>query len=232
MSPTRTFAALAIAAACLASACSSSDTAAPPPTPVPTSAPAPTTVPTTAPTTVPTSEPTPTTDPVAAIDFDNPGLDVNLDVIADLIGDGAEGDPEWIDVMSQLLARDWLGSRYPADTDPLDVYSQSWVDEVVAENRDLFIENGWYRISDVPQLLSVERTRETGGLTELRVHLVREPAQVKSTADDSVVNPSLGGTGPEGSTGLFKLGAPDDGSDGWRIFRIDQIDNATDEDGG
>jgi hypothetical protein len=231
MNPARTLTTLTIALACLATACSS-DTAAPVSTPAPTDAPAPTTEPAATPTTVGTTEPAPTTDPVATIDFDNPGLDVDLNAIAGLVGEGAEGDPEWIDVMAQLLARDWLGSRYPAGTNPLDVYSQSWVDEVVAENRTLFIENGWYRISDVPQLVSVERTRETGGLTELRVQLVREPSKVLSVDDNSVVNPSLGGTGPEGSTGLFKLGAPDDGSDGWRIYRIDQVDNATEEDGG
>jgi len=232
MNPTRTLTTLAIALGCMASACSSSDDAAPDPTPAPTNTATPTTEPTTEPTTVPTSEPTPTTDPVAAIDFDNPGLDVDLELIAGLIAEGATGDPEWIDVMSQLLARDWLLTRYPADTDPLDVYSQSWAEEVAFENRDLFIENGWYRISDIPQLLSVERTRETGGLTELRVHLVREPSKVISVADDSVVNPSLGGTGDEGSTGLFKVGAPEDGSNGWRIYRIDQIDNADDEEDG
>lgn len=228
MNPTRTLTALAIVLACLASACTGSDNAAPPLTPEPTGAPAPTVEPTTTPTTVATTEPPPTTDPVAAIDFDNPGLDVDLTVIADLIAANATGDPEWIPVMADLLARDWLLTRYPAETDPLDVYSQSWAEEVAFENQNLFVENSWYRISDVPHLISVERTRETGGLTELRVRLFREPSQVMSVADDSVVNPSLGGTGPEGSTGLFKLGQPEDGSDGWRIFRIDQIDNETD----
>ncbi len=230
MSPTRTLAALAIAATCLASACSSSDTAAP--TPVPTSAPAPTTVPTTAPTTVPTTEPTPTTDTVAAIDFDNPGLDVNLDVIADLIGEGVEGDPEWIDVMANLLARDWLLGRYPSDVDPQSVYSQSWIDEVVANNTALFVDNDLERRSKPPRLLSVNEVREIGGLTELRVRIFREPTVVISAIDGSVVNPFLGGTGSEGNTGLFKLGPPEDGSEGWRIYRIDQIDNPSDEDDG
>ncbi len=234
MNPTRTITALTITLACLTAACTTStDNGADPAqttttTPTTTQTPAEPTATPSAPTTTTVATQTTTTEPAAGIDLDNPDLDVDLNAIAELIAADATGDPEWIDVIAGLLAKDWLLTRYPAETDPLSVYSRSWADEVATENRALFVENGWYRISDVPQLLSAERTREVGGLTELRVHLFREPARVMAVADDSVVNPSLGGTGPEGSSGLFKLGAPEDGTSGWRIYRIDQIDNTPD----
>ena len=204
------------------SGCSSNDDAAGPATTTtptttsesqPTENPTPT--PTAAPTTPPTSEPapTPSTEPEESSDDH---LDPTQ--IAEQIRANTEGDAEWAEVLSVLLAEGWIGGRYPGETDPYLTYEESWAETTAIANRDTLLELDAHYESPVPDLLSVELSRELGNLIELEA-VVRQGESFVRFNDGALGNELPSGT----ARGLFTLGPT--GPDGkWRIHQVIQLE--------
>ena len=210
-------AAIASAALMTAACSSASPTATPASTTVATTTtqPEPTTTstPTSTPpatTAEPEASPTSTTEPVAD----------HLDPvpIAEQIRANTEGDPEWAEILSLLLAEGWIGGRYPGETDPYLTYEESWAKETAIANRDTLLDIDAHYESPVPELLSVELSRELGSLVELEA-VVRQGQSFVRYNDGTLGNELPSGT----ARGLFTLGPT--GPDGkWRIHQVIQLE--------
>ena len=172
---------------------------------------------TSAPSAAATSEPAPTPTAVPSPTATTPDAADHLDPapISQQISAEATGDPEWIAVLADLLAEDWLLGRYPGELDPHQTYEESWSTDTADATQRQLAELDGYIDQAVPNLVSVELSRELGPLVELEA-VVSQPGPSFVQLNDGTVGRNL----PTGeSRGLFTIS--ESGAAGkWRIHSI------------
>lgn len=149
------------------------------------------------------------------------GDTTDVTVLAEQLGEGVEGDHEWIAIVADLRARSWLASRYPGVYDLTDIYDPRWVEATAVAFEQEALSQGVYIDEPLPVLESVVVTREVGWIVEVEVTLVSEQAVIRRSDDDAVVTTLPGGR----TRGLFSLGpaTPNDTERPWRIHSIVEL---------
>ncbi len=162
--------------------------------------------------------PTTSLEPVGEPASIRDGDELDPDVLAARMAQGAEGQAEWVDALARLRAMSWLASRYPGRYDMLDIYAPAWVEATAGPNEEQNLELGIYFDEPLPSLVSVVFSRTIGDFVELDVVIEAGEALIRRVDDDRVEDVLPGGR----SRGLFTIGqtSPDGG---WRIHSVVEL---------
>jgi len=144
--------------------------------------------------------------------------------LAAVVGQGATGDNEWIEVMAELRAKSWLALRYPGRFELSEIYSDEWTPGDSTSLQEESEDKGLYIDEPLPILKSVVATRRIGQLVELDVVLDAGVATIRREGDDAAVN-TLPGEGTR--RGLFVVGQ-EDTTGSWRIHSVAELQLADD----